>query len=214
VDFGGRELILRRKIPQVVGPLRTQLEGERAAAIPIRMVGDHSIVADGTVNGAGPMPFVVDTGLAGYGSGYAFAAPASTLRAGKMMPELGEHSLAAADPSAAASEEKSKGGEDDKGKSGATKTDSAKADSAKADSAKTAAAGVTMIPFPVATLTLGPLTRHDLTGVAGPLPAMLEKSTGVKVGGLIAQAFFRPYAVTFDFEAATLWVVASGVGAQ
>ncbi len=121
VDFGGRELILRRKIPQVVGPLRTQLEGERAAAIPIRMVGDHYIVADGTVNGVGPMPFVVDTGLAGYGSGYAFAAPVSTLRAAKIVPEVGGHSLAACDPSGAGSEEKSKGE--------AAKTDSGKTDS-------------------------------------------------------------------------------------
>ncbi len=71
-----------------------------------------------------------------------------------------------------------------------------------------------MIPFTVETLTLGPLTRHDLKAVAGPFPATLEKSTGVKIGGQISQAFFRPYAVTFDFEAATLWVVASGVGAQ
>jgi hypothetical protein len=38
-------------------------------------------------------------------------------------------------------------------------------------------------------------------------PAGLETNSGVRIGGLISGAFFKPYAVTFDFDAATLWVV-------
>jgi hypothetical protein len=196
VDFGGRELILRRKIPQVVGPLRTQLEGERAAAIPFRMVGDHYMLADGTVNGVGPMPFFVDTGLAGYGA--AKIVVSDQFSVVSVMPNAAAQAAGAGESQG---NSKGEGAEKSKGE-------------AQVDAGKSTAAGVTMIPFTVETLTLGPLTRRNLAGIAGPLPATLEKSTGVKIGGLIAQAFFRPYAVTFDFEAATLWVVASGVGAQ
>jgi hypothetical protein len=183
IDFNGAELILRRKIALVAGPLRTELAGERAAVIPFRLVGDHYMLADGTVNGVGPLPFFVDTGLAGY----AFTAPVSTLRAAKLLPEMSEAALAACDPDSKAEGSKSSG----------------KAD---ADVGKVAAPGVTMVPFAIETLTLGPVTRRNLTGVAGAFPAGLERATGVRVGGLVSQPFFRPYAVTFDFETGTLWV--------
>ncbi len=179
IDFGAGELVLRRRIAGVTGPLRMQLAGERAAQVPFRLVGDHYMVADGTVNGVGPMPFYIDTGMDA--AGYAFAAPAATLRAAKLLPEMG------------ADAEKSEG----KGEAGNT------------NSAKT---GETAIPFAIETLTLGPVTRRNLTGAAGVFPTSVEAGTGVTIGGLISQAFLRPYAVTFDFEAATLWVVASGAG--
>jgi hypothetical protein len=189
LDFAGGELVLRRKIPAVIGPLRNQLTTERAAVVPIRVVGDHYILADGTVNGVGPLPFLIGTAS----TGGAFTAPASTLKMAKLVPGTAADAIAACDPE--------------------NVSDPAAGDSASkvSTSASTPAApAITTLPFPIGTLTLGPVTRHNLTGVAGIFPAGLETSAGVRIGGLISNAFFKPDAITFDFDAATLWVAGSG----
>jgi hypothetical protein len=38
----------------------------------------------------------------------------------------------------------------------------------------------------------------------GPFPASLERSQGFRIGGIVSHAFFRPWRVTFDFEAMRL----------
>ncbi len=55
------------------------------------------------------------------------------------------------------------------------------------------------IPFVVPELSLGPVTAHDVAGVFDgefPIPKML----GFRVDGLVSHTFFKPYAVTFDFD--------------
>lgn len=60
---------------------------------------------------------------------------------------------------------------------------------------------VRVVPFRIDSLRLGPVTRVGLTGLYGPFPESLEYRHGFRIGGLISHAFFRPYAVTFDFAA-------------
>jgi tetratricopeptide (TPR) repeat protein len=54
-------------------------------------------------------------------------------------------------------------------------------------------------PFDIRALILGRARREDMKGLYGPFPPQLESSTGVHIGGIVSHAFFRPYAVTFDF---------------
>jgi len=54
-------------------------------------------------------------------------------------------------------------------------------------------------PFDIRALSLGRVRREDLKGLYGPFPPQLESSTGVHIGGIVSHAFFRPYALTFDF---------------
>jgi predicted aspartyl protease len=55
-------------------------------------------------------------------------------------------------------------------------------------------------PFPVESLTLGGARGQNLHGLAGAFPPALEWELGFRIAGLISHEFFRPYAVTFDFE--------------
>lgn len=60
---------------------------------------------------------------------------------------------------------------------------------------------VKVTPFKVDTLSLGDFTRRDVTGMFGGFPPSTEyDDTGFRIGGIISHAFFRPYALTFDFE--------------
>lgn len=65
---------------------------------------------------------------------------------------------------------------------------------------------VTITPFMTETLRLGDVERESLLGIAGAFPESLEYGQGFRIGGLISHAFFRPYAVTFDFEAMEILV--------
>lgn len=55
-------------------------------------------------------------------------------------------------------------------------------------------------PFPVSKLSLGAATGTSLTGIYGVFPPSFEQGLGFHLGGLISHQFFRPYAVTFDFQ--------------
>lgn len=55
-------------------------------------------------------------------------------------------------------------------------------------------------PFVVSELSLGEARGQNLTGIFGPFPASIENSHGFRVGGLISHQFFKPYALTFDFD--------------
>jgi hypothetical protein len=49
-------------------------------------------------------------------------------------------------------------------------------------------------------LALGEARRADLVAVVGPFPAALETSQGIRIAGLVSHAFFRPWALSLDFE--------------
>ncbi len=61
-----------------------------------------------------------------------------------------------------------------------------------------------IVPFVLESLSLGDLRREQIPGVFGQFPEKLEHSKGFRIGGLISHGFFRPYAVTFDFDAMEL----------
>ncbi|UCC29369.1 MAG: aspartyl protease family protein [Phycisphaerales bacterium] len=65
---------------------------------------------------------------------------------------------------------------------------------------------VTVTPFKVNTLALGGAKQHDLTGVFGALPPEDEYGHGFRIGGIISHAFFRPYALTLDFDRMQLYL--------
>jgi hypothetical protein len=60
--------------------------------------------------------------------------------------------------------------------------------------------------FEIKRLSLGRVERKDLQGLYGPFPPSLETALGVRVAGIISHGFFRPYAVTFDFQRMTIEV--------
>lgn len=59
---------------------------------------------------------------------------------------------------------------------------------------------VSIVPFTVNTLTLGPATEHGVAGFLGPFPPSMARLYGFRVGGLISHGFLRHYAMTMDFE--------------
>jgi len=64
---------------------------------------------------------------------------------------------------------------------------------------------VTVYPFTV-NLTLGDARTDNVRGMYGALPPGFEDRQGFRMGGLISHGFFRPFAVTFDFQAMTLYL--------
>ncbi|WP_165977334.1 aspartyl protease family protein [Nonomuraea diastatica] len=68
-----------------------------------------------------------------------------------------------------------------------------------------AAAGVTVPPgdglhqVTVQKVTLGSATRRQVPGLIGAFPDWFENGFGFRIGGLPTHAFFKPYALTFDF---------------
>jgi hypothetical protein len=136
-------------------------QDDSAVAVPFWLVGDHYIIAHGTLNGGVEQLFFVDSGLAGF----AFTAPASTLRgAGIAIP-------------------------------------APKADPSSSNVGQSASA-----PFAINALSLGDLHAKNLTGLYGPFPSPLESGLGVHLAGIVSHAFFRPYAVTFDFTHMKIYV--------
>ncbi len=59
---------------------------------------------------------------------------------------------------------------------------------------------VKVTPFTVERLSLGDAVQTNIRAFAGGLPPDAEYRHGFRVGGIISHAFFRPYALTFDFE--------------
>lgn len=76
IDYVDGALTLRRITPANLQRLEAQVETQRVKVIPFWLIQTHYLVAWGTVNGKGPMLFLVDTGLAGKG----FTAPEATLQ--------------------------------------------------------------------------------------------------------------------------------------
>lgn len=64
---------------------------------------------------------------------------------------------------------------------------------------------ITVYPFTV-NLTLGDVRRDGVRGGFGALPPGFEDRHGFRTGGLVSHGFFRPFAVTFDFQAMVLYL--------
>lgn len=62
---------------------------------------------------------------------------------------------------------------------------------------------ITVYPFMV-DLTLGEARNEKVRGLYGALPPGSEDRFGFRSGGLISHGFFRPFAVTFDFQTMTM----------
>jgi hypothetical protein len=54
--------------------------------------------------------------------------------------------------------------------------------------------------------TLSEAKEANVRGLHGAIPPGSEERFGLRMGGLISYGFFRPYAVTFDFESMTLYM--------
>jgi predicted aspartyl protease len=64
---------------------------------------------------------------------------------------------------------------------------------------------VKTVPFVVKELSLGEVHERDVRGAFhGPFP--LEHNFGFQIAGIVSHSFFRPYALTFDFEGMRLLV--------
>jgi hypothetical protein len=68
---------------------------------------------------------------------------------------------------------------------------------------------VTVYPF-TADLTLGKARRDNVQGLYGATPPGSEDQLGFRAGGIISHGFFRPFAVTFDFQAMSLYLKKAG----
>lgn len=59
---------------------------------------------------------------------------------------------------------------------------------------------VKIIPTMIDSIRACGVTHHNLMGIVGAFPETLADRFGFHIGGIISHAFFRPYALTFDFE--------------
>lgn len=86
LDYPGGELVLRRRTPEMSRSVRAEADAAGAARMPFWFAGDHFVYAWGTVNGAGPYLFFVDTGMGGGG----FDCPESVIKEANIkLPEKG-----------------------------------------------------------------------------------------------------------------------------
>jgi len=66
---------------------------------------------------------------------------------------------------------------------------------------------VRVTPFAVEQLSLGDARQSNVRALFAGAPPNSEYAMGFRVGGRISHGFFRPYAVTFDFERMRLLLV-------
>lgn len=72
-------------------------------------------------------------------------------------------------------------------------------DSANAGEGVGGGGSMRIMPVSVDKITLGRAGRQDQIGIMGAFPQDMEYKFGFRIGGLVSHAFFRPYALTFDF---------------
>jgi hypothetical protein len=65
---------------------------------------------------------------------------------------------------------------------------------------------VKIVPFSVRELSLGAAKERDITGLFGAFPDSIASAYGFTVAGLISHQFFRPYAVSLDFDGMRLFL--------
>jgi Aspartyl protease len=66
---------------------------------------------------------------------------------------------------------------------------------------------VNVVPFVVQELSLGSVKARQINAFAGAFPPALEYSEGFRIAGIISHQFFRPYALTFDFQKMHLFLI-------
>ena len=66
---------------------------------------------------------------------------------------------------------------------------------------------VNIVPFVVKELSLGSVKGRQIQAFAGAFPQGLEYSEGFRIAGIISHQFFRPYALTFDFQKMRLFLI-------
>jgi len=66
---------------------------------------------------------------------------------------------------------------------------------------------IKITPFKVDTLSLGDVVQRNVMGSFGGFPPSTEyDDTGFRIGGIISHTFFRPFALTFDFDRMQLYL--------
>lgn len=65
---------------------------------------------------------------------------------------------------------------------------------------------VIAVPFMVQDLSLGSVEAHQIQAFAGVFPPSLEYGEGFRIAGIVSHQFFRPYALTFDFQGMRLFL--------
>ena len=86
LDYPGGALVLRRRTPEISRSFRAEADAAGSVRMPFWFAGDHFVFAWGTVNGAGPYLFFVDTGMGGGG----FDCPESVIKEANIkLPEKG-----------------------------------------------------------------------------------------------------------------------------
>jgi hypothetical protein len=58
--------------------------------------------------------------------------------------------------------------------------------------------------FPLGQVGLGPLVKHEASGLYGIFPDLWTEVTGVSIHGILSHGFLRRYAWTLDFERMTM----------
>jgi hypothetical protein len=58
--------------------------------------------------------------------------------------------------------------------------------------------------FGVDHFRLGDVRAQEMLGIYGAFPPTLERAFGYRIAGIISHSFFRPWRVTFDFDAMQL----------
>jgi hypothetical protein len=67
IDYACGELVLRPRTPERLRAFERDARSNGLRVVPFWLSGTHLLVVEGSVNGVGPMPLVVDTGGAGLG---------------------------------------------------------------------------------------------------------------------------------------------------
>jgi len=65
---------------------------------------------------------------------------------------------------------------------------------------------IKVTPYTVEKITLGDAERRDVQALFGGMPPDAEYALGFRMGGVVSHGFFRPFAVTFDFERMRLYL--------
>ena len=68
---------------------------------------------------------------------------------------------------------------------------------------------VTVTPFRIDRVSVGPLLGENLLSVAGAFPPALEKRFTARIGGLLSHGFFQGQRITLDFDGMRLWIAPS-----
>ena len=72
-------------------------------------------------------------------------------------------------------------------------------DTANADEGVGGGGSMRITPVSVDKITMGHVGARNQVGIMGAFPPSMEYRFGFRIGGLVSHAFFRPYALTFDF---------------